>query len=305
MLTVTLKHKGKSGRKLDAMRRGLANAWRYFNQGRAATLLKLSMGLSHYVRGLEVTHGRKHGWHPHLHNILFTTRKLDGLHEREIQERWQECVRRALGSEYVPTLAHGAKLSSEFRDDYLTKLGLEIASIDSKEGRKGNRTPWAIAGDAVSGDEESKLLWQEYCREMRGARQLTWSRGARRFFDLGKELSDDELASDGVPVVEGVGHVLGEFSGKVWDRLSWRRGFVASVIAAATSELPITELEKLSCRNCSPPGRVFSEAMREPLASRSTCPSSSEPHSRVTDENAQRDRPPDHAPSSASVAAIR
>jgi hypothetical protein len=304
MLTVTLKHKGKNGRKLCAMRKGLADAWRYFNQGRSASQLKQSMGLVFYVRGLEVTHGKKHGWHPHLHNVLFTSRKLDELHEREIQERWQDCVRRALGSEYVPTLAHGAKLSSEFSDEYLTKLGLEIAAIDSKEGRKGNRSPWAIAGDAVAGDEESKLLWQEYCREMRGARQLTWSRGARRFFGLGNE-SDDELASDGVPVVEGVGFVLGEFAGKTWDRLSWRRGFVSSVIAAATSETPVSSLAMLNCLPSTPKGRVFGDEMREPSSSRETCQNSSPPLKNVTPENGARREPPDHVPLSDSCSVKR
>jgi hypothetical protein len=235
-----------------------------------------------------------------------TTRKLDEYHEQEIAERWKECVRRALGCEFEPTLSHGCKLSNDFSEDYLTKLGLEIASIDTKTGNKGNRNPWQIAQDAVSGCEKSKRLWQDYCQDMAKARQLTWSRGCRRAFGLGVELSDDELASDGVPVVdEGVGFVLGEFSGTTWDRMAWRRGFVASVIAAATSELPITSLEKLSCKNISPPGRVFSDATREPSLSRRTWNSSSPPHSNVTEEYGARESPPDQVPSSAIVAAIR
>lgn len=302
MLTLTIKH--GASMPLRRLRKGLADAWRLFWQGRAAKELRERLGIRFYVRALETTRGAN-GWHPHLHIVLFTTRELDAFHEDEIAERWQDCVLRSLGLENKPDKAHGCKLSADFSDEYITKLGLEIASIATKQGKKTSRTPWEIAQDAADGCLTSQRLWREYCAEMRGARQLTWSRGCRRFFGLGADRDDDELASDGVPVVEGVGHVLAEFDGADWDRRAWRSGFVSSVVAAATSDLPMTELGKLNCLNLSPKGRVFGDANRESSSYLITCPSSVPPSSNVTDLYGARLAPPDHVPSSAMVSDIR
>lgn len=296
MLTLTVKHGQRDS--LRRLRTGLALAWRYFWQGRTGQAMRHDLRIAHYIRHAEQTHG-EHGWHPHLHVVLLTTRKLGEHEERFIAERWQDSVQRALGIAQTPDLAHGAHLTDSFARDYLTKLGLEIAAISSKEGRNGSRTPWQIAEGAARGVGADIKLWRQYCEEMRGARQLTWSRGCRRFFGLGRELSDDELASDGVPVVEGVGHVLGEFRGSDWDSLVRLPGFVASVLEAATSAQPITELMRLGCSNLSPHGRVFGEATREPSDSeRWTWKTSQPPYSICTARNLEREEPPDQAPSS-------
>jgi hypothetical protein len=230
-------------------------------QGKAAQELKRRLGIAHYIRSVEVTHGAN-GWHPHLHVLLLTTRHLDEFHQEELAERWQSCVIRALGIAAKPDLAHGCKLSHDFRDDYIAKLGLEITDIENKRGKRGSKTPWTLAHEAASGSTAARKLWETYVHEMKGARQLTWSRGTKRHFGL-IDVTDDELSSDGVPVKEGVAGVLGEWSGVDWDTCCREfADWTSRVIAAAASALPLTALGRLPrIRSVSPPGRVFPETV--------------------------------------------
>lgn len=264
MLTLTIRH--GIGDDLRQMRVRMALAWRYFNQGRDAIERRNRYGIKHQIRALEVTHGEENGYHPHLHVLLLTDRRLDEFHESEIAEAWRQAVWRAFGGTNIPNTEHGVKLTQTLDDegkgrtDYVAKLGLEIAAITSKRGLLGSRTPWQIAEDAANGQANGHdaKLWQGYAVAMKGARQLTWSRGTKRFFGL-VEREDDELASDGVPVVEGVGGVLAEWSGREWDAGCWRsRTWTADVVAAALAEFKFDALSKLGgVKATSPPGLVF------------------------------------------------
>lgn len=257
MLTLTVAH--EYGDSLKRMRKGLSHAWRLMWQGKAAQAIKARLGIAHYVRAVEVTHGRN-GWHPHLHVLLFTTRKLDEYHQDELAERWQACVIRALGIAARPDKVHGCNLSHDFRDDYIAKLGLEITDIENKRGKRGSKTPWTLAHEAADGSTPARHLWETYVHEMKGARQLTWSRGTKRHFGL-IDVTDDELSSDGVPITEGIAGVLGEWSGIDWDVCCREfADWTSRVIAAATSEFPLTALGALPrIRAVSPPGVVFPE----------------------------------------------
>jgi hypothetical protein len=264
MLTLTVRH--GDGDHLRELRVRLALAWRYFNQGREAQERTARYGIKYSIRALELTHGDVNGWHPHLHILLMSTRTLDDFHQAEIAQAWQQAVWRAFGGTNIPDLEHGVKLTRTLdedgkgRTDYLAKLGLEIAAITTKQGLLGSRTPWQVAEAAAQGERKGHdaKLWQNYTAALKGARQLTWSRGCKRFFGL-VEREDDELASDGVPVVEGVGGVLAEWSGAEWDRGCWRfRTWTADVVAAAFAEFKFSALDKLGgVKATSPPGLVF------------------------------------------------
>lgn len=82
------------------------------------------------------------------------------------------CVRRALGSEFVPN-EHGVDLREAHRADYLAKLSFELADPGTKRGRHGNRTPLQIALSAAAGNPADQNLWRAYCDGMRGAKMLT------------------------------------------------------------------------------------------------------------------------------------
>lgn len=236
MLTLTVRH--AKGHKLSALRRGLARAWRKVWMGKAGQKRKQRWNVAHTIRALEVTHGAN-GWHPHLHIALFQTRETTAEQVDQLRELWTALVAKELGADCAPNWERGVDYRPLNVTDYLTKLGLEVSSV-TKEGRGGSQTPWQIAHAAAAGDRRSVALWLEYSEAMRGARQLFWSKNARRFFGLVREDEDTSIAKD------QPGYVLGEWSGESWDeRCREDRFWVSRVVAAATSEFPCTRVSAL------------------------------------------------------------
>lgn len=201
MLTLTVRH--GMGDDLRELRQGVADAWRLMRAGKARKTWDALVGLVGMVRALEVTHGEEHGWHPHLHVLVFVSdvqAALDSVPSLRVQ--WQSAVRRALGEAQVPDDEHGLTLVPCHRADYVSKLGLEVAFAASKSGRGGNRGPWQIARDLAEHRKVRDVeLWRDYTRGMKGARQLTWTRGLRERLGLGEERTDEELAEEELPAV--------------------------------------------------------------------------------------------------------
>lgn len=119
---------------------------------------------------------------------------------------------------HTPSDEHGLQAYECRRADYLAKLGLELTGQATKEGRKaGHRTPLQIAGEWT--DQRSPTaarLWQEWCRSMKGSRQLTWSRGLKQAAGV-VERTDDDLAEH-----EELGPGATELVGCI-ERQDWRR----------------------------------------------------------------------------------
>jgi hypothetical protein len=197
MLSLTVRH--ALGDDLKQVRKGVANAWRYMQAGKHWQAIKKQEKLVGYVRALEVTHGA-HGWHPHLHILLMlpstTAAKRVKLRER-LSARWQSAVSRALGEKFVPNDHLGTNLKIAEKEDYITKLGLEISDVGTKKGREKNRNPWQIGQDyAETESAEDAALWKAYVEGIRGARMLTWSKGLRKMVGLGREKTDEEIVAD-------------------------------------------------------------------------------------------------------------
>lgn len=253
MLTLTVRH--AEGFTLRKMRVGMAKAWRSLWQGRKGVARKKRWGVAHTVRALEVTHG-KNGWHPHYHIALFQDAEHQESDVLELCEAWASAVVRMLGAQYEPDYRHGVNVKPLNVADYLTKLGLEVASISSKEGREGSLTPWQIAHLAAAGDARCLKLWREYTKAMMGARQLFWSHKARKSLRLGAELSDRELAPD------GWGGVIVQWPGYEWDRQCKADPFWVSRVQEAGAE-GIEAMKKLPGVSVEPlPLAVFHEPYR-------------------------------------------
>lgn len=76
--TFTLRHKRTDS--LEHLWDGIGAAYRKMLQSKKwKTLIKGHHGLEHYIRLVEVTHGDRNGWHPHLHVLLFL-RTADNVH---------------------------------------------------------------------------------------------------------------------------------------------------------------------------------------------------------------------------------
>jgi len=222
LVTLTFPH--RRDQELKVLRRGFAGALRRLRSGRVWKRFRESMGMVGFIRALEVTHGR-HGWHLHTHElwIVEETVNVEEL-RRFVVGRWEKsCRAEALVSEgqsqdfrrYSVDVVDNCRASS-----YLAKLNAdgghwgvdrELSSGSVKVGRPSDRegglygkgrTPFALLADAVGDPVSGKLpdrvaerLYMEYLWEMRGARQLLWSKGLKGLVGL-QEKSDEEVVQE-------------------------------------------------------------------------------------------------------------
>jgi hypothetical protein len=216
LLTLTTPHDQSD--ELKHLRQSVSNAWRFVCSGRAWVEWKKRLGLVGFVRSAEATIGPS-GWHPHLHVLVFTARVLDAAtmaaFEAYVYERW--CAKIQACGYRQPSREHGVKLTESHQDDYIQKLGLadEVASGAFKKGREGRRSPLAVLYDYEQHRQPRDLaLWKEWCEGMRGARQLTWSKGLRARYLVERELSDQEVVAseDNKPA-----EVLAVIDPTMWD----------------------------------------------------------------------------------------
>jgi hypothetical protein len=246
MWTSTLPH--DAGDELQPMRHHIAEAWQKMQTGNAYKRLKAMVGIVGTVRALEVTNGPS-GWHPHLHILFLTDKPLEdratGVVGRDgqrfvqaMKRRWTRRVtarNKETGKAYrPPSHEHGVTFLPCHKDEYITKMGLadELTRGSWKKSREvaGYRTPIQIlANIAAARDTKSEpskrdvALWTEYADAMKGAKQLTWSRGLRRRYNLAPEQSDLELLEREENDASAV--VMYTIADNVWDRYfrnNWR-----------------------------------------------------------------------------------
>lgn len=232
MVTFTMRHASWHG--LARLRRGVAAAWRKMTQGAPWKRFCADVGLQHTIRALEITHGA-HGWHPHFHALWFVTKRAALLDSIEwIRARWRDCVLQACGAEHAPN-DHGVDVRTidAGAADYLSKLGLEIADVGEKSGRHGSRSIWQLARDvtrlhgAHAADEDDVRSWREYAREIKGARQLTWSRRLKREAGI-LDRTDEEIVNE-----TPVGVVVATIDAPTWSEIRRVRGVTIALIEGA------------------------------------------------------------------------
>lgn len=191
MLTVTAPH--RAGMKLRPLGRAFADAWRKVCSGREWYDFKLRMNFTGAVRARETTHGAN-GFHPHFHILITSSRVWDDDELARFRFRffvkWALAIRARRGvANAYPDPFHGVDLVRCFDESYIAKLGLadELTGAMRKRGRAENRTPFQIMADYArthSADDARTL--RHYIRGMKGARQLTWTRGRAGAEDLRK-----------------------------------------------------------------------------------------------------------------------
>jgi len=250
MLTLTVRHRARHD--LRALRRGLALAWSQFIAGRFWINFRENFGVVGYVRRMEITWGRRHGWHPHLHVQLHARGDFDRDDELALRwrarlaTRWRECVERTLGAEHVPDLWRGCDLREHDRAHaYIGESSLEISDADAKQARRRSRLSIGQLSDLVASGVRADAsrsareryaraarAWCEYVLATRGARALTWSVGLRR--DAG--LVDDEDAADEAADAAETARspVLAEMDGQTWsERTRWRYREICALLERA------------------------------------------------------------------------
>lgn len=193
--------------------------WAEKGLGRARPVRRLGirdrLGIVGTIRSMEVTHG-EHGWHPHLHVLVFMDRELsaDELEEFQLylRDRWRRYVVKC--GYRPPSDEHGVDVqrcvSATDAGKYIAKLqesgrsaGNEMTRLDMKSGGKSSRTPVEILDDfRWTGDAADLRLWHEYEDATSGRQCITWSKGLRKLL-LDQE--DDEAPTNEEIAAEEVG----------------------------------------------------------------------------------------------------
>ena len=200
LMTLTARH-GRRDALADLLDR-MKRAWRRMKQRRDWKRFKADYsGLT--ITATEVTHGRRHGWHPHFHIIVILT----GVESEAASVALVEALRPAWMSAMAAEGLDGNGAAFDVRGagaagDYVAKWGAaeELSFGDAKAARKGNRTPLQLLDAAADGDAEARRLWAVYAAAFKGRNQLVWSPGLKAACGLGEvgdgEAAEDELADE-------------------------------------------------------------------------------------------------------------
>lgn len=207
----------------------LKDAMRALTSGKAYKEEKERFGIIGTISSYEITYG-ENGWHPHIHQLVLTSRVISRDEVRDLQGRQHARWNRALvrlgwspSLDGVGTRIDLVRKSADAAARYVAKLqegerwetnaANEITRGDLKSGRKSSRVPFEIVADALSdGLVEDWDLWQEYEQATKGRSSIRWSRGLRALLlpDEPEELTDEEAANvePGGDVIAVVDHVL-------------------------------------------------------------------------------------------------
>ena len=202
-LTLTMPH--DMGDALATTRRIAADGWKRVQQGRGWMAMKDAVGITGTIRTLEVTHGRS-GWHPHVHALVLTDRPATDGERAQLLDHafsaWGASVVKA--GQRAPLVEHTTISPVRSASDvsaYVTKIGaaLEVTQGAAKTGRRaGQRAPFAVLADFLAhGDADDLAVWREWETGMKGAKQLTWSRGLKALFRV-DDVTDEALATEDV-----------------------------------------------------------------------------------------------------------
>lgn len=202
---VTLTNPHGIGDDLSKMKELQQKALRRLSGGKnsiKSILLRNGIEQHGYIRTYEITHGKKNGFHPHFHILLFTDPNVT---HQEIQAlyapAWQKaCVAVGLPR---PSDSHGCTVQDGTKAAaYASKWGLEdeMTKANTKVTKKKGTTPWGLLSAILDSDnpdyppDYAKRVFMAYSKCMTGARQLYWSNGLRQKFALAPEMTDQQLA---------------------------------------------------------------------------------------------------------------
>ena len=187
MVTLTLRHNNTEPLKL--LLNKLMSSWRRVRATRAVREI-FSDRVTASVRSVEVTYGRKNGWHPHIHLLLRTTEWT----AREVETLRREWLRLTRGNlKRGVYWSEPAKGGERWVAQYLNKLGAEIAGV-SKKARRGRLTHWQLAERSLD-DVNLVPRWRESQETMRGRRILEFDERAKALLEQAPEPEQPTPAS--------------------------------------------------------------------------------------------------------------
>lgn len=240
LVTLTLRHQSQEIFS-DVLTR-LSQLFSSLTDGRFASTFREQFSVVGTVRVIEVTHGL-HGWHPHVHQLLFFQGFQDLAVMREsVFRKWCATSKKLWGDEL-------GNAAVDVRDGwdaalYVSKMGLEAELVGApwKSGRTSSSLTHFQLLD--SPNEQARTLFREFGESIsrsgdkrsRTFRQVVWSRGLAKGLGLDEELSDEEIASQH----EEPARLLGQLTSAQWRVLteSGREAIPNVLRLAATTGWP-------------------------------------------------------------------
>ena len=251
----------------------LGKAWRKMNSGKAGKFI--SSTRIGYARSFELTvdslfSQNRSGVHGHYHCLLVlpSNAELDFLAELYFKQWSKACeksdlhcsrkgfdFRRLNVNDDPDSIRKAASYLTKGENLQIEKVGLELTRSDSKSGHFARRvSPEGFLREvgSLSDEEFSKVerraraQWRDIEEGCKGRRWLTWSRDIRTMAGLGREKTDEELATEEFPVQDDVYLVVSYPTVK--DHLDELRGHISQVSA----DKRFTFLRSVLARNSVP-----------------------------------------------------
>lgn len=205
-----------------------------------------------YIRAFEVTHG-DHGFHPHYHILVFTSRDLHASVINYVYGKaWQRACRLADLPE--PSLEHGCTVQDGLHAaQYASKWGLEdeMTKAQTKQTKRKGATPWGLLRAVLDGDDleyppqRASALFRVYAAAFSGRRQLYWSNGLRKLLAMAPERSDEELVA--APEDERAS-VLATLTPEQWKAIRRRRQEAHLLTVAESAPSLLTTVIDAACQ---------------------------------------------------------
>ena len=189
----------------------ITGSWADIMKSQRWRTLRATYGITHWVRGMEITWSPRNGWHCHLHLLIFTDRPATDRSAKTLQadllDLWNDQLVRH-GSRPAGK-RHGVRVlpvgdAPGRVGAYMAKtpesIGSEVTRMDNKTGRKeGSIGSFQLLDQPVIdrlGRHTARRLWLEYVRATRGQKSITWSRRLRADLLGTPEQTDRQIIDD-------------------------------------------------------------------------------------------------------------
>lgn len=233
LLTLTFPH--EADHQMAELLEKFTNARQQLQNSRKWKEVMKQAGRIGSVTSLEVTISQEHGWHPHLHLLIFAN--VQGFGEGEPENDQGDLISQAISE--LKTAWVNILLKTGLGDhrkindmldhalnvrggnqaaEYIAKYGRderwgqssEMTRHYAKQGASGERdgllhfTPFQLLTWAGNGDEWAIRKFIEYSDAIESKRAVTWSPGLKEALALQDDRTDEEIAADDAVMPEQI-----------------------------------------------------------------------------------------------------
>jgi len=199
--TLTLCH--RLGDTVAKQRKALRIGWEAITHGSFSENHK-NAGQVGYLKVTEATYG-KNGFHVHIHVLRFMKGDLpEALEDKwmtKIFKKWQKSITSAGFRQPLESGHHYERVYDHERlKGYFTK-GFDNPGTKKSMSKSG--PVWDVLTEAIANPKSTHtFIWRTWESESKGMRQMTWSRNLRELLGLVKELEDEEIIGQPIPILE-------------------------------------------------------------------------------------------------------